>query len=198
MLDEAIIVLRERGVAALSLRELARDVGVSHAAPARHFSDRRSLLDAIAVRGFELLTTRIAGAVAAGDDTAARARGIALAYLGFITTEANLAEVMFRHEGEQGAETIGRAAATAFAPIVDLFVSTEQAESGDPAGATRAATLFLATLQGIAALINCGVVLPDDVPGLVADAVPRFIAPQRNRAGSHVASNGPVTCRSGR
>ena len=33
---------------ALSLRELARDAGVSHGAPRRHFPDRAALLDAVA------------------------------------------------------------------------------------------------------------------------------------------------------
>jgi hypothetical protein len=41
LLTQAERTVRERGVKELSLRELARDVGVSHAAPRRHFPDRR-------------------------------------------------------------------------------------------------------------------------------------------------------------
>ena len=40
LLDAAERTMRDRGVQDLSLRELARDVGVSHGAPRRHFADR--------------------------------------------------------------------------------------------------------------------------------------------------------------
>ena len=59
LLVQAMTTLREGGVEALSLRELARAVGVSHAAPRRHFPDRQALLDALAERG--LRTTVFAG-----------------------------------------------------------------------------------------------------------------------------------------
>ena len=55
LLDQAQVVLHERGVDALSLRELAREAGVSHAAPRKHFVDRDALLDALAERGFARL-----------------------------------------------------------------------------------------------------------------------------------------------
>uniref|UniRef100_UPI00114CC8DF TetR family transcriptional regulator n=1 Tax=Curtobacterium sp. UCD-KPL2560 TaxID=1885315 RepID=UPI00114CC8DF len=55
LLDEAVAALRESGVEGLSLRELARRAGVSHGAPRSHFVDRRALLDALAVLGFERL-----------------------------------------------------------------------------------------------------------------------------------------------
>lgn len=45
-------MLEERGVEAVSLRELARAANVSHNAPYRHFSDRASLLAAVAQAGF--------------------------------------------------------------------------------------------------------------------------------------------------
>ena len=47
LLRSAECALREKGAAALSLRELARDLGVSHAAPGRHFKDKQALLDYI-------------------------------------------------------------------------------------------------------------------------------------------------------
>ncbi|HWW91661.1 MAG TPA: TetR family transcriptional regulator [Solirubrobacteraceae bacterium] len=41
MLEQAERTVRDRGVQDVSLRELAREVGVSHGAPRRHFPDRR-------------------------------------------------------------------------------------------------------------------------------------------------------------
>ncbi len=60
--------MRERGVQELSLRELAREVGVSHGAPRRHFPDRQALLDALAEAGFARLGAELRAAVdGAGD-----------------------------------------------------------------------------------------------------------------------------------
>ena len=66
--------MRERGVQDLSLRELAREVGVSHGAPRRHFPDRQALLDALAEAGFERLGAELrAAADGAGDGLRAAA-----------------------------------------------------------------------------------------------------------------------------
>jgi AcrR family transcriptional regulator len=53
-------VLEKEGLAALSLREVARRAKVSHNAPYRHFADRESLLAALAAEGFELLGEALA------------------------------------------------------------------------------------------------------------------------------------------
>jgi AcrR family transcriptional regulator len=55
LLASAVEVIAERGVAALSLRDLARRAGVSHAAPTHHFTDRTGLLTALAAEGWSLL-----------------------------------------------------------------------------------------------------------------------------------------------
>jgi AcrR family transcriptional regulator len=52
----------EEGLEAISTRALARKVGVSHAAPARHFPDRPSLVAAIAAEAFERFGRAIAKA----------------------------------------------------------------------------------------------------------------------------------------
>ena len=66
----------ERGRRSLSLRELAREVGVSHAAPRRHFADKQALLDALAQAASSGSARRCAAAVAgAGPDFDARLLG---------------------------------------------------------------------------------------------------------------------------
>src|SRR3954451_19461203 len=55
LLEAAERTLATRGAGELSLRELARELGVSHAAPRRHFRDKQALLDALAENGFERL-----------------------------------------------------------------------------------------------------------------------------------------------
>ncbi|SIM02784.1 Putative TetR-family transcriptional regulator [Mycobacteroides abscessus subsp. abscessus] len=51
ILTSAADMVARRGATELSLRELAREAGVSHAAPAHHFGDRRGLFTALAADG---------------------------------------------------------------------------------------------------------------------------------------------------
>src|ERR1700679_3394382 len=96
LLERAERTVRERGVQDLSLRELAREVGVSHGAPHRHFADRRALLDALAQAGFKRLGAELRGAAdGAGEDFQARLRATAAAYVRFATQDAALLELMF-------------------------------------------------------------------------------------------------------
>ncbi|MER7170833.1 TetR/AcrR family transcriptional regulator [Streptomyces mesophilus] len=62
LLTAALDVIAADGPGALSLRDLARRAGVSHAAPAHHFKDRTGLLTAIAAQGYELLAEALAHA----------------------------------------------------------------------------------------------------------------------------------------
>ncbi|MFF0437210.1 TetR/AcrR family transcriptional regulator [Streptomyces sp. NPDC004327] len=62
VLAAALDVIATEGPGALSLRDLARRAGVSHAAPAHHFKDRTGLLTAIAAQGYDLLAEALAGA----------------------------------------------------------------------------------------------------------------------------------------
>ena len=62
VLAAAATVIAERGVSAVSLRDLARQAGVSHAAPAHHFGTRTGLLTALAAAGFVLLAEALADA----------------------------------------------------------------------------------------------------------------------------------------
>lgn len=83
------------GPEALSLREIAQNLGVSRAAPYRHFADRRALLAEVAARGFEDLTAAYAEAIAAGPTPQAALRGTASAYLGLAFGRPGLFRLMF-------------------------------------------------------------------------------------------------------
>ena len=84
LLDRAAAVIAEQGIEALSLRALARDIGVSHAAPARHFRDKADLLRALATEGnHRLLDYVLAAADAAGTDPLVRYNALGQAYVRF-------------------------------------------------------------------------------------------------------------------
>lgn len=55
LLTAAGSLLAQRGVAHLSLREVAKVLGVSHTAPYRHFHDKTALIEALAIEGFRQL-----------------------------------------------------------------------------------------------------------------------------------------------
>lgn len=97
LLDGALRLIEEQGVAALSLRELARRLGVSHAAPGHHFPDRLALLVAMAAEGFERLAAGMEAAAAA-QPPAARLTAAGEAYLRFALDHPSHLEVMFGPE----------------------------------------------------------------------------------------------------
>jgi AcrR family transcriptional regulator len=89
VLDGALAAIGEHGAAALSLRDVARRAGVSHAAPTHHFGDKAGVLTAIATEGFELLAA--ATGAASGDLVDG-----GLAYIRFAIEHPAHYEVMFR------------------------------------------------------------------------------------------------------
>jgi AcrR family transcriptional regulator len=66
LLQAAGKILEKEGIAALTIRALARRAGVSHAAPSRHFPDRDALLAALAAEGFAQLGAAQKAAAASG------------------------------------------------------------------------------------------------------------------------------------
>ncbi|WP_375169644.1 TetR/AcrR family transcriptional regulator [Marinobacter sp.] len=89
----ALDTLRNQGDTAISLRALAKELGVSAPALYRHFADRESLLAALAVTGFEELRDRL---LAVDQQVPRRALiDIGLVYVAFAQDEPNLYRLMF-------------------------------------------------------------------------------------------------------
>ena len=93
--DTAASILEEEGLAALSLRAVARKAGVSHAAPYRHYPNHEALLVELAVEGFEELRAAISSAAAAPDNRMDRITGIGGAYMRFASKHPALTQLMF-------------------------------------------------------------------------------------------------------
>ncbi|MFC0528106.1 TetR/AcrR family transcriptional regulator [Phytohabitans kaempferiae] len=92
LLTAAAEAIAESGPAALSLRDLARRAGVSHAAPAHHFGDKAGLLTALAVEGFSLL----ADALEESRERAGSLLESGVAYVRFAEGHRAHFEVMFQ------------------------------------------------------------------------------------------------------
>lgn len=63
LLDAGEQLLREQGATGVSLRAVAKEAGVSHTAPYRHFSDKQSLLAGLAEIGFARLRDAMYGII---------------------------------------------------------------------------------------------------------------------------------------
>ena len=97
LLDAAIATIEDVGADHLSLRDVARRIGVSHAAPAHHFGDKAGLLTAIATEGFELFVVHLSNSTPAGDThPLAQLASLGRAYAQFAEDFPAHFEVMFR------------------------------------------------------------------------------------------------------
>ncbi|MCW2138377.1 transcriptional regulator, TetR family [Actinoplanes cyaneus] len=92
LLTAAADAIADSGVTALSMRDLARRAGVSHAAPAHHFADKAGLLTALATDGFERLTKALATSRLASNSLLE----LGVTYLRFALANRATFEVMFR------------------------------------------------------------------------------------------------------
>src|SRR5579875_2710364 len=94
LLRAAVEVIGQSGPAAMSLREVARRAGVSHAAAAYHFGDKAGLLTAVAAQGYRMLTEELRSA----RDARRGFLEVGVAYVRFAVSHRAHFEVMYRPE----------------------------------------------------------------------------------------------------
>jgi AcrR family transcriptional regulator len=106
LLERAMETIEEVGVDGLSLRQLARDLNVSHGAPAKHFRDKQALIDALALTGFESMNSLILSASQSGDELRSRFVNVGKAYVDFAVAHPALLTVMYstKHHPDSSAE----------------------------------------------------------------------------------------------
>lgn len=150
--------LRDRGPGELSLRELAREAGVSPAAPSRHFKNKQALLDALAMEGFTRLAAAMTGALErTGDSFAARLTALTRTYVTFVTGNPALIELMFsrKHEPAAPADLIA-AAQRLMSVVTDLIEGGQRRREVRPGPVARLAVPLTAVLQGLTDLALSG------------------------------------------
>ncbi|MDT0308000.1 TetR/AcrR family transcriptional regulator [Streptomyces sp. DSM 44917] len=170
LLARAEETLRERGLEAITLRGLARDIGVSNAAPSRHFKDRQALLDALALSGFERLNASLEAAASSGATLPERLRALALAYLRFAVANAELLDIMYtvKHGSDASAALVesGKRTGAILLATIEEAQRTGQVRPGPP---ERVGLPLFAALHGYAALVTGGMIPADQAELLLPD-----------------------------
>jgi len=95
LIDAASRLLEAEGPSALSLRAVAREAGVSPAAPYHHFKDKGELLEAVAQEGWALLDAALAKAKAQAPSPQEAMNGLGVAYVCFARENPALYRVMY-------------------------------------------------------------------------------------------------------
>lgn len=99
LLRAAEDILERDGLPALTLRGVARAVGVSHAAPKNHFDDLTGLLSELAAVGFNRFAADLADAAGVAEaNPGTRADPIGRAYVTFARAHPGMFGLMFRAE----------------------------------------------------------------------------------------------------
>jgi len=172
VLDASLAVVADRGVESLSLREIARRAGVTHAAPYHHFRDRAAVLAALAEEGYTKLAEQLRAAVAAaGDDVGARLEAAGRAYFRFAIAQPAHFRVMFRPElRTEAADTPAElASAQAFAVLVEVLASAQQRGVGAQHDLMSLVLTMWSTAHGLSSLWVEGP-LSRGLPGFRPDA----------------------------
>ena len=182
ILDAAGRSLREHGADQLSLRDLAREIGVSHTAPRRHFTDRQALLDALAEAGFVQLGRALRTSLAQAEGTfTARVHSAVLAFARFATENVALLELMNSGKHRPGATRIAEAAEAAFGQMVELIEEGQEHGALEPGDPERLGTILYATVQGIVTMVNGNMIDAEKLDDLVETAVEQFLRGARPR-----------------
>src|SRR5438309_1027873 len=98
LLQAAERVLERDGLAGLTLRAVAREAGVSHAAPTHHFGDLTGLVSELAAIGFRQFNATMEAARATGTLPLEKSMAGAKAYVGYAQAHPGMYGLMFRTE----------------------------------------------------------------------------------------------------
>ena len=161
LVDEAFIIIEKQGVEQLSLRAVARRLGVSHQAPYKHFPSRDHILAAVVARCFENFADHL-NAREKGATPEADLRNMGLAYLSFAMEHPLKYRLMFNtplppaHEHQEMLAN----AQYAFSLLKDKLETMVLRDPGDAlTESEKHDALFVwSTLHGLASLMQSGVI----------------------------------------
>jgi AcrR family transcriptional regulator len=186
ILRAAARLLEENGREdAVTLRAVARAVGISAPSIYAHFDDREQILDAVVAEAFEDLSEAISTAVDQQTDPVRRLEAGVRAYVDFGRQRPQRYRVLFGRIGDGGPfeggsfELSGPAGETAFGLLVDAITDCVRAGVSDSVDPHGDAAALWAAVHGFVSL--CGpdseFPWPEDIVGLFVRRLARVAAP---------------------
>lgn len=155
LLAVAFDILKAKGPAGLSLREVAREAGVSHQAPYHHFPSRAHLLAALAAQGFDQLAAELDAVQIGTGDVESQGYETAVHYVMFAARHPERFKLMFG--GELGPRTqypqLDEAARRVFERLVRPLGAAIRPGAGNPPPVVLTSW---AAMHGLAALVVDG------------------------------------------
>ncbi|GAA5316681.1 MAG: TetR/AcrR family transcriptional regulator [Candidatus Pelagadaptatus aseana] len=183
LLNEAVLLIREEGLAGLSMRKLAINAGVSRTAAYHHFKDKDDLLSAIAAEGFERFQKLHRDAVDRGLDLASREGAMEFnrAYVKFATENPEYYDLMFGGQIWKSASLTESLKKVSFATFRDSVVMVKELQDRgairsdlDP---LRFAQVRWSTMHGMSRLMIDGIYIDSSaVDAMCETAVDMMLA----------------------
>ena len=166
----AIALIAEKKIESLSLREVARRAGVSHAAPYRHFADKEALLVAVAEEGFRDLTeTLLSDIKPMAGDPLQQFQASGESYVRWGLSHPSHYRVMFgaSQGNPENHPSFCEVSGRAFQVLVDIVIRAQEAgtlKSGDP---LQMAHVAWALVHGFVMLVLDGQLSAEQSPLLL-------------------------------
>ena len=127
LLKAAERVLERDGLAGLTLRAVAREAGVSHAAPTHHFGDLTGLVSELAAIGFRQFNAAMAAACTPDTPYPGKGMARAKAYVAYAQAHPGMYGLMFRTERlDYSRPSLHEAAETSFSGLASAIAASRQ------------------------------------------------------------------------
>jgi AcrR family transcriptional regulator len=135
LLKAAETVLERDGLAGLTLRAVAREAGVSHAAPTHHFGDLTGLVSELAAIGFrQFNAAMVAAGAAGGPSLMEKAMARAKAYVAYAQAHPGMYGLMFRTERlDMTRPSLHEAASASFAGLAGAIGASRHEQISEEA-----------------------------------------------------------------
>ena len=159
LVNAAAEILEADGVAALSLRGVARRVGVSQTAPYHHFKDKNALLVAVAAEGYRRFRDEMQAFIrSASEDAQGRLNASGVGYVKFATDNPALFTLMFGSaiEAPEQFPELAEASAASYETLERSISAKLAASGGDTSAAPLLALSAWSQVHGLAKLIVDG------------------------------------------
>lgn len=194
LIEAGLDALRDKPAHELSLRDLARQVGVSDNAAYRHFADKEALLMALASEGFRRFSLAQAQAAAQGDTPQAMFEKAGQAYVRFARSHAALFQLMFGRFPAQGrSPELVETCEAAFSGLTGLAALHASLPQDHPAVQMRALVAW-SFVHGLSHLVLDGQLdrFSDDTDALVNGLIAQMGAAALPALNAPSVANAPI------